>query len=136
MFVSGGHEILSQEGVTQGCVLSMPIYALGLLPLLCTIKLGIEEYKIKQAAYADDLAGVGQLNELKVWWDLIVVKGPSIGYFAKPSKSWLIVKPEFAEEAEGNDIFKSAGKLIEDETRFRFLIDLSLKSFDLYYRSS
>ena len=28
MFVSGGHEILSQEGVTQGCALSMPIYAL------------------------------------------------------------------------------------------------------------
>ena len=34
---------------------------------------------------------------------------------------------EFAEEAEGNDIFKSAGKIIEDETRFRFLIDLSLR---------
>ena len=62
MFVSGGHEILSQEGVTQGCALSMPIYALGLLPLLSTIKLGIEEYEIKHAVYADDLAGEGNLK--------------------------------------------------------------------------
>ena len=38
LFVTGKHEILSQEGVTQGCALSMPIYALGLLPLLSTIE--------------------------------------------------------------------------------------------------
>ena len=65
IFVTGGLEILSQEGVTQSCALSMPIYALGLLPLLSTIKLGIEEDTIKHAAYADDLAGVGKLESQK-----------------------------------------------------------------------
>ena len=34
---------------------------------------------------------------------------------------------DFAEESDGSDIFKSTDKIREDETRFRFLIDLSLK---------
>ena len=60
----GGVEILSQEGVTQGCALSMPIYALGLLPLLSNIKWGAEIGTIKHAAYEDDLSGVGKLERL------------------------------------------------------------------------
>ena len=83
LFVTGGGEISSKEGTTQGDPIAMPIYAIGLDPLIKLLK---SCQGVKQADFADDLAGVGQLNELKVWWDLIVVKGPSIGYFAKPSK--------------------------------------------------
>ena len=68
MCITGGLEILSQEGVTQACALSMPIYALGLLPLLNIIKLDIEEDTIKHAACADDLGGVGKLESLKKCW--------------------------------------------------------------------
>ena len=68
MCITGGLEILSQEGVTQACALSMPIYALGLLPLLSIIKLDIEEDTIKHAACADDLGGVGKLESLKKCW--------------------------------------------------------------------
>ncbi len=34
------------------------------------------------------------------WWDLVILYGPYIGYHAKPSKSWLIVKPEHLDYAK------------------------------------
>ena len=107
LFVTGGYEILSQEGVTQGCALSMPIYALGLLPLMNTIKMGTEEFKVKHAAYADDLAGVGKIESLKRWWLNLMEYGPKIGYYPEPTKSWLIVKVEHLEEAK--KIFNDTG---------------------------
>ena len=115
MFVSGGHEILSQEGVTQGCALSMPIYALGLLPLMSAIKLGIEENSLKQAAYADDLAGVGKLESLKQWWLNLMDYGPKVGYYPEPSKSWLIVKHEHLNDAK--KIFEGTGLNLTVEGR-------------------
>ena len=56
--------------------------------------------KARQAAYADDLMGSGTIDELKIWWDLVIRVGPFIGYYAKPSKSWLIVKPGYLEYAK------------------------------------
>ena len=56
--------------------------------------------KARQSAYADDLTGSGTIRELKVWWDLVVKYGPFIGYYAKPTKSWLIVKEEHLEDAK------------------------------------
>ena len=88
----------------------MPLYAIGLLPLMSTIIRDMAGEKIqnpKQTAFADDLTGAGTLLALREWWDDIVDKGPYIGYFAKPSKSWLIVKEEFEEFAK--DIFNDGG---------------------------
>ena len=109
LFVVGGIEIASEEGTTQGDPSAMPTYALGILPLLiCLSQPEVKEEKVKQAAYADDLAGCGTIDQLKVWWKLIIEFGPFIGYYAKPTKSWLIVKPEHVEYAmdifEGTDI--------------------------------
>ena len=98
--VTGGLEILSQEGVTQACALSMPIYALGLLPLLNIIKLDIEEDIIEHAACENDLCGVGKLESLKKCWKQLMDFGPKLGCNLEPSKSWLIVKFEHLDKAK------------------------------------
>ena len=55
---------------------------------------------VKQVAYADDLTGAGKIRLLKIWWDLVAEIGPRIGYYPKLSKSWLIVKLQYAEYAK------------------------------------
>ena len=104
MFVVGGVEILSQEGTTQGDPASMFVYGLGLVPLI--IALSVEE--VRQSAFADDLAGGGTIRQLRKWWDQIIFLGKFVGYTAKPSKSWLIVKAEYytfaVEHFEGTGI--------------------------------
>ena len=42
----------------------------------------------------------GKIYSLRIWWDAILRYGPLLGYFAKPSKSWLIVKDEYLEQAK------------------------------------
>ena len=56
--------------------------------------------KQKRISFADDFNGVGTIQQLKVWWDLIKTNGPHISYHANPHKSWLIVKEEHQEIAE------------------------------------
>ena len=99
LFVQGGKEITSSEGTTQGDSFAMPMYAIGVTPLLNNIK-NETNTKIKHAAFADDLAGAGCLVELKHWWDNIENYGPLLGYYPKASKSWLIVKPTMLEQAQ------------------------------------
>ena len=98
LFVTGGVEIQSEEGTTQGDPIAMPIYAVSILPLLTSIIVDDKASRItnlKQAAFADDLVGAGSLASLKFWWDAILRYGPYIGYEAKASKSWLIIKEEY-----------------------------------------
>ena len=112
LFVTGGVEIESQEGTTQGDPIAMPIYAIGIDPLLRSLR---EINNIKQVGFADDLSGAGSLLDLKAWWKKIALLGPKIGYYTKTSKSWLIVKPEF--EAEAREIFADSGLNITTEGR-------------------
>ena len=42
--------------------------------------------------YADDAAAVGQLADLRAWWDMLCDIGPQFGYFVNSSKTFLIVK--------------------------------------------
>ena len=101
LFVNGGSEIKSREGTTQGCPIAMPMYAIGITPLLYTIIQvnGNERVQIKHVAFADDLTGAGKLENLRKWWDLIITFGKYIGYNANPRKSWIIVKANYSEEA-------------------------------------
>jgi hypothetical protein len=71
------------------------------------------EEKTRQSAYADDLSGGGTLRELKRWWDLVLEYGPLLGYYAKPSKSWLILKEQYLDEAK--TIFAGSGVQITTE---------------------
>ena len=91
LFVVGGVEILSREGTTQGSPEAMYVYGLGLVPLI----LVLANEEVRQSAFADDLAGGGTIEQLRKWWDTVVEVGSYLGYTAKPSKSWLIVKAEF-----------------------------------------
>ena len=115
LFVVGGISILSLEGTTQGDPTAMYVYALGILPLIIMISepLKSSEDKVRQSAFADDLAGGGTIDQLKRWWDLIIKMGKYVGYYAKPSKSWLIVKAEHRDEAER--VFEGTGIQITTE---------------------
>ena len=67
LFITGGIEVSSEEGTTQGCPYSMPAYAIGILPLLSLVNNFFMSSQVKHGAYADDLSGVGKLDGLKVW---------------------------------------------------------------------
>ena len=79
--------ILSQEGTTQGDPLAMAMYGLATIPLIRRLN-GL----CKQVWYADDSAAFGSLEHLRSWWDRLTTEGPSYGYFANPSKTWLVTK--------------------------------------------
>ena len=110
LFVLGGGEVRSEEGTTQGDPLGMPIYALGLLPLIQTLW-----SIVRQAWFADDAAGAGLLSKLKAWWQQLVELGAFYGYFPNASKSWLIVRPELLDNARS--LFADLGIQITTEGR-------------------
>ena len=68
LFISGGKELRSREGITQGNPTAMAAYALGLTPLLDHL----QSFKrsVKHVAFADDLTGAGKLEEIKIWWNI------------------------------------------------------------------
>ena len=122
LFVVGGVEIESKEGTTQGDPIAMPIYAIGVRPLiLALLEQATEpppktnESTVRLCAIADDLSGAGKLVSLRHWWTKVLELGPTIGYTAKPSKSWLIVKEGVYEKAV--KIFEGSGLNITTEGR-------------------
>ena len=101
LFVLGGTEISLSEGTTQGDPLAMPVYAIGITPLLEMIKPeSPKDITMKHVACANDLGEAGELLELRRWWDNIVLWGPKLGYNPNPSKLWLVVKPTVDEKAQ------------------------------------
>ena len=79
----------------------MPIYAIGITPLLEILKPKFSDLTtLKRVAFADDLGGAGDLLELRRRWENIVNCGPKLGYNPNASKSWLIVKPEAQTKAQ------------------------------------
>ena len=117
LFILGGKELLSEEGTTQGDPIAMAVYALGILPLLTTLKLAVQNKNnnLLQVSFADDISGSGKLEVIKLWWDEIVTHGPTIGYFANGGKSWLIVKDDYVKEAQ--EIFSQTSIKITSEGR-------------------
>ena len=68
----------------------MSFYGLGTKPLLD--KRSEEVPQVKQVRLVDDAYGAGRLNELKDWWDIIILEGQKISYYVNESKSRLILK--------------------------------------------
>ena len=87
--------ILSSEGTTQGDPLAMPMYALGIVPLIR--QLG---HLARQLWFADDASAGGSLVNLQAWWEKLNEIGPSFGYYPNASKTWLVVKEEYIEDAQ------------------------------------
>ena len=102
LFIVGSQEtskdlkyIYSKEGATQGDPAAMAMYALGTRPLMDLLenKAQLEINNTTQVFYADDASAAGKLDALKQWWDELQEIGPLFGYFPKPSKTWIVVKP-------------------------------------------
>ena len=103
----------------------MGMYAIGILPLLL-FKNSTQADDVKRVAYADDFTGIGALENLRSWWDLVVNHGPNIGYFPKPSKSILIVKENLLEIA--TNLFEGTGvHITTDGNRHTYVENLVQK---------
>ena len=63
----------------------------------------------------DDAASGGTLLNLRSWWDTLVERGPSFGYYPNPLKTYLMVKPDKRDLAE--NIFKGTKVQITSEGR-------------------
>ena len=100
-FFIGDRVIMSSEGTTQGDTAAMVMYALGIKPIIYAAS------RAKKIFYADDGAGAGTLRDVFDWWNYLNFEGPNYGYFPKPAKTILIVKPEKLHEAQ--QIFGHAG---------------------------
>ena len=70
---------------------------------------------MQQSWYANDAACCGKLNHIRDWWNDIIHRGPSYGYFPNDNKTWLIVKDSAV--AEANLLFKDAGIKITSQGR-------------------
>ena len=98
LFVTGGGEIASSEGTTQGDPLGLAMYALAVVPLIN--KLQQKHQQAQQDWFADDATATSTCQQLRAWWDDLASLGPSFGYYSKAAKTSLVVKKEFVEEAE------------------------------------
>ena len=66
-----------------------------------------------QVWFADDAAAGGSLKALQQFWTLLVRHGPAYGYFPKPSKSFLVIKP--GHHADAKRIFSGTGVQFTDD---------------------
>ena len=74
LFISGGGEILSMEGTTQGDNLAMSFYAVGTSVLIYS------NNTARQIWLADDASAGGKLDQLKTWWENVIREGERFGY--------------------------------------------------------
>ena len=86
--------ILSQKGTTQGDPLAMAMYGLATIPFIRRLN-----SPCKQVWYANDSAAFSCLEHLRSWWDRLSTEGPSYGCFANPSKTWLVTKDSYLQNA-------------------------------------
>ncbi len=105
----GGEVVLSEEGTTQGDPLAMPMYAIGIVPLIHELS----RSNATQAWFADDANGAGKLVRVKNWWDLLNERGPEYGYFPKAAKTCLLVKESVLDEAK--KVFGGTGVQIKTD---------------------
>ena len=114
LFVAGADEVIySREGTTQGDPLAMFFYGVSLLPLIRKLE---DPKNVFQSWYADDSAALAKLKKLEIWLKNFLGEGPAFGYFPEPSKSFLIVDKQYAEEA--HHIFDKFSVTIMEGKRF------------------
>jgi hypothetical protein len=89
----------------------MAMYALAVTPLIR--KLRSHEPIVKQIWFADDSSGGGKIISLRRWWQCLLSVGPQMGYFPNSSKTHLVVKSEFEEEAI--KVFEGTGIKVTSE---------------------
>ena len=95
--IQGSGEVSSSEGTTQGDPLTTAMYALAVRPLIDRLQSPCPT--VKQVWYADDATGAATCSELRTWWDTLLAQGGCFGYHPNASKTHLIVKEQFLDEA-------------------------------------
>lgn len=65
LFVTGGLELQSQEGTTQGDPLGMAIYAIGVTPMMNIMMMVMGDDHSRMVGFADDISAAGDLRALK-----------------------------------------------------------------------
>jgi hypothetical protein len=114
LIVQGTDECLySKEGVTQGDPLSMLLYSMAVLPLIQSLN---QESQVIQNWFADDASAAGELKDVKQWMQQLIQRGPGFGYYPEPHKSFLVVAPEYEDEA--NRLFGEMGIKVVTGQRF------------------
>ena len=106
-----------KEGVSQGCVFSMDLYAIGLLPLAEQMREEIPE--ALQPWYADDAAGTGPAEANAKCLAFLCEHGPAYGYHPSPEKSYYICKAK--DEPVARQAFESRGLAINFSRGRRYL---------------
>ena len=105
LLVSGGGEILSKEGTTQGDPLGMAMFALAIVPLI--LKLMEVCQMVYQVWFADDATAAASCEWLKQWWDALSTFGPHFGYSPSATKTILVVKDKH--EQTSHSLFSDPG---------------------------
>ena len=80
----------------------------------------LEHSGTKQVWHADDATAAGKLAHLKTWWNSISELGPGFGYYLNASKTLLIIKDGYYEEAVTT--FQETGVSITAEGRRHLFI--------------
>ena len=80
--------VYSKEGVTQGDPLSMFMYAVGILPLVLSLK---NPSRWTQLWYADDASAAGTLDDLYEWFTLLRDRGLLMGIFLSQVSVFLLL---------------------------------------------
>ena len=97
-----GSSLLLQKGTTQGDPLTMPMYAISIIPVIRQL-MGLA----RQVWYANDAAAAGGLLHLRDWWSGLLSFNRHFGYHVNAAKTWLIVKQGYLVQAQ--HIFNGTG---------------------------
>ena len=114
LFISGGGEIKSTEGTTQGDPLAMAWYSINTVMIIDWLAQGNSD--VKQVWLADDATTVGTIENLKTWYERLIDQGKKFGYYVNCSKCWLIVKSK-NKEAIAEQVFGDSVKITTDGKR-------------------
>ena len=80
------------EGVTQGGLLAMVAYDIGVLYLIKLLKAVNPD--VTQTWYSDNDNGLGTFNNIGLYFNSLKQFSPGRGYYPKSSKSVLFVHPD------------------------------------------
>ena len=94
-----------KEGVNQWYFLSMITYGIGILPLICELRVTYPQ--VTQPWYADDAGTGGKFTTLQEHMWGMMVQGPPQGYFLEITKRILFVLPRNSQRAE--EYFRGMG---------------------------
>ena len=75
--------------------------------------------RTKSVTYADDFTGANSITNLLHWWNTLTTLGLLFGYYPKPIKCWLLVKPKCMKDI-ALKIFENPGiNITEDGKRHK-----------------